>query len=147
MDEVEKWIEQLKSENIAARIRAAERLDEIEDKRAVPALIRALKDKGKWVRWGAAQVLENIVGTCETIEELEEVEKGIGEGSVALRKEGIDKGTLINIQIKLAKLTRKIAKKKDELAPKRDLLLTDKPKPPKKGKGIYRTVGRTVHLR
>ena len=104
---------------------------------AVPALIEALKVGDRYVQKDVVDTLEKIVEKCGTIEEIEKVEKGIDEGSVALRKGRVDKGSLIDVQIKLAKLTRKIAEKKDELAPKRDLLLDGKPKPPKKGRGVY----------
>ena len=108
-------------------------------KSAVPALIEALKEEDVYGRAVATKVLVNIVEKCKTTEDLEKVEKGIEQGSAVLRKGRVDKGILIDVQITIAKLTREIAKKKDELAPKRDLLLDDKPKPPKKGRGVYHT--------
>jgi len=137
MDEVEELIEQLKSEDVQTRRDAADRLGEIKDKRAVPALIEVWKDEDVGVRNQATWALVYIVEKCETIEDFEKVEKGIDEGSVLLRKGRPDKTMLINVQIHVARLTREITKKKDKLAPKRDLLLGDKPKPPKKGRGVY----------
>jgi len=173
MDEVEKLIEQLKSESGTTRLIAAEQLGLLKDKRAVPELIRALKDENKImrcyvaealgeigdvsavpmligalkdkngdVRGWTAEALGNIVEKCKTVEEFERVEKRIGEASALLRNGQVDKSILIDAQIFLANLTREIAKKKDELAPKRDLLLDDKPKPPMKGRGVYRTLRR-----
>ena len=120
-------------------------LGNIGDARAVPALIEELKDGAEIVQWEAARALERIVKRCKTIEDFEEFEKGIKEGSAVLRKGRIDKRKLINLQTYLAKLTRRIADMKDELAPKRDLLLDDKPKPPKKGRGPYQVSRRAMN--
>ena len=167
MDEVKKLIEQLKSESGTTRLIAAEQLGLIKDRRAVPELIRALKDESKImrcyvtealgeigdasavphliealkdegvnVRLEAAGALGNILEKCKTIEEFEKVENGMDGGSAALRKEK-DKDVRITAQIEVAMLTREISKKKNELAPKRDLLLDDKTTPPKKGGGMY----------
>ena len=132
-------IKTLKDENRDVRKAATRALGVMEDLSAVPYLIGALKDKDRMVRFKVRWALGRIVDKCKTTEDFEKVEKGIDEGSAVLRKGRVDKGILIDAQIKIAELTRKIAKKKDELAPKRDLLLTDKPKPPKKGRGVYQT--------
>ena len=128
-------------EKDSMRCYVAEALGKIGDVSAVPALIGALKDENRDVRFNAVIALEKIVEKPRTIKGLEIAEEGIAKGSVALRKEK-DKGVRITTQIKIARLTRKIAEKKDKLAPKRDLLLDDKPKPPKRDKGIYRVLGR-----
>ena len=133
--------EVLKGRDVNKKRRAAQVLGEIGDPSAVPALCEALKDEDKDVRRNSAKALEWIVDGCETIEVLERVEKGIDEGSVALRKEK-DRDVRIKAQIEIARLTRAIAKKKDELAPNKDLLLDEKPKPPRRGGGVYRTLGR-----
>ena len=125
---------------------AAATLGQIGDASAVPALIGMLGDRNGNARFYASWALRLIINRCETVEDFEKVEEGIVKGSAALRKGSVDKCILIGVQIEIATLTRKIAGKKDELAPKRDLLLTDKPKSPKKGKGIYRTLKATVRV-
>ena len=169
MDEVEKWSERLKSKDDWTRWRAAIRLGEIKDKRAIPTLIDTLKDKDQRVRIeaasalskigvsdkqlemiirmlesegsderdGAARAISEFLIQCKTVQELENFEKRLDRYSTTLREGQIDKSIMINAQIKVAKLMGLIARKKDKLASKRDLLLDDKPKPPKKGRGTY----------
>ena len=139
MDEVKYWIKELKSEHGWARVIAAQMLGEIGDVSAVPTLVGALKVEDVLVRMTVAGALERMIEKCKTTEELQEIDAGIAKGFVALRKEK-DRDVRINTQIELARLTRKITEKKDELAPKRDLLLDDKPKPPKKGRGTYQAL-------
>ncbi len=139
-------VKSLKDKFWEVRKYVVQALGEIGDASAVPHLIEVLGDRNKYVREYGALALKEIVGRCKTIENFEEVEKGIEKGSVALRKGRPDKTMLITLQIKIAKLTSEIAKKKDELAPTKDLLLDDKPKPPKKGRGVYRTLNRTLRL-
>jgi len=139
MDEIDRVIEKLKSNKPISREAARIRLHHITDKKAVSALIKALKDKDGEVLLYVNLALENIAEKCETLEELEKVERDIDNGLARLKKKHVDRRELIDVHIKIAKLTRKIAKKKDEITTKRDLLLDDKPKPPKKGRGVYRT--------
>ena len=176
MDEVEDLIEQLKSKDNVTRGSAAFKLGKLNDKRAVPALIEAIMDEDWYVREQAVEGVENIgkpavpaliealrnersivqefaagnlrwiAEKCETMEELGKIEKQLEEYLVVLKKERPDKTTLINAQMTIAKLTRIIAKKKNKLAPKKDLLLDDKPKPPKKGRGVYQ-VSRKIRNR
>ena len=139
MDEVDELIEQLKNGAAFVKAEAAVALVKI-GKAAVPALIEMLKDESKDVQGWVDLVLGKIVRECKTTEGFEEIEKGIDRGSAALRKGRVSKDILIDAQMKIAKLTREIAKRKDKLAPKRDLLLDGKPKPPKKGGKVYRTM-------
>ena len=127
----------LKDRDADVRFCAGMALGNIGDASAVPALIGALKDEDWYVRDRAARVLGKIVAECETMEALENVEKQTEKYSDALRKKHVDKRMLANDFIAVAKTLRIIAEKKDELASKKDLLLDDKPKPPKKGRGIY----------
>lgn len=60
MDEVDKFIQQLKDPDANARLDAAEALREIKDDRSVPALIDALKDKDFMVAESAALALGGI---------------------------------------------------------------------------------------
>ncbi len=138
--------EVLKGRDLDKQKDAAWALGEIREPSAVPALCEALKDENRDLRWISAKALELIVVGCETIEDFEKVEKEIDEGSAALRKEK-DRDVRITAQIEIASLTREIAKRKDELAPERDLLLDNKPKPPKKGRGTYNILSRTRALR
>ena len=145
-------IEALKDGDCDVRWKATGALGKIGGTRAVSALIETLRFKSYWgVQVSVSRMIESVIASrrlesiiekTSTIEELEEVEKGIDEGSAALRKRGVDEGILINTQIEIAKLTRKIAQKKDELAPKKDLLLDDRPKPPKKDREVYHTARR-----
>ena len=136
-------IEVLKSENLGSQEEAAGALEKI-GKIAIPRLIETLRNENVYARVYAAELLEKIAKQCKTIEDLEEAEMLLEKGSVVLRKGRIDRDILIYAQVCLAKLTREIAKKKDQLAPKKDLLLDDKPKPPKRGRGVYQTVRRTI---
>ncbi len=120
---------------------AAEALGRIGDASAVPALINILKDEDMDVRRHAAAALGRIAEKCKTIEEVERIEKTIIEASTLLRKGCVDKTVLVNAQLQVAQVLKKLAEKKTELAPKRDLLLPDRIKPPKKG-GIYSTIRR-----
>ena len=133
-------IRALKDASKNVRFWAVVALREFGDASAVPALVEALKDGDIGGRGNVAEALEKIVEKCKTVEDLDEIERGIDKGSAALRKGRVDKSVLIDAQIEVAKLTSRIAKRKDELAPKRDLLLDGKPKPPKKERGVYRTL-------
>jgi hypothetical protein len=135
-----------KDKHSRVREDAVEALVKIRDLSVVPALVEVFVEALKYdeprnprrldTEW-ELEALEKLMNKCETIEDFEKFEKGIDEGLVALRKRRVDKTILIKAQIYLAKLTRKIAKEKDKLALKRDLLLDYKPKPPKKGRGVY----------
>ena len=135
-------VETLKDEgnDIDMRCQAVKALGKIVSSSAVAALIEALKDEAVQKHVDEALEIEKIVEKCKTIEDFEEIEGGIDKGSTALRKGRVDKIMLIKAQIKLAKLTRKITERKNELASKKDLLLDDKPKYPKKGGKVYRTI-------
>jgi hypothetical protein len=54
-------------------------------------------------------------------------------GLSRLRKKSPDKRKISNAEHLVAKWKIKVAEKKNELAEKKDILLPDKPKPPKKG--------------
>ncbi len=141
-------IEALKDKSAVVRSTAASALGWIGDASAVTVLIEALKDKYGGVRDAAPGALENIAKQCKSIEELEKVEKCIDEGSAALRKKHVDKRELIEVQIKIARLTSIIAQKKNGLASKRDLLLTEKPpKPSKRGRGVHQEFRMTMPRR
>ncbi len=126
-------IKSLKDERFVVRYSAAEALGRIGDASAVPALIKALMDEDDFVRLRTAKVLGKIIGKCEKIEDVETVEKDIIEGSKAFRK-GPHTGVLeTQAQVTVVDWLKQIAERKNKLAPKRDLLLPDTVKPPKKG--------------
>ncbi len=134
-------IEALKDEGFSGEATIA--LGEIADASAVPALIEALMDEDDSivdiVRWGAARVLGKIIGKCEKIEDFETVEKEIIEASRLLRKGPHNRTFRIEARLQLVKLLTQIAEKKNAIAPKRDLLLPDTIKEPKKG-GVYNSM-------
>ncbi len=140
-DEIGRLIEALKDARWYVRKNAGWELGDVGDASAIPVLIKALGDENGDVRRHVAWGLGIIVIKCESIEALEEVEKGIVEGSKVLRKGPVNKTIQIEAQLKVVNLLKQIAERKNELAPKRDLLLPDTIKPPKKG-GIFRTIGR-----
>ncbi len=82
-----------------------------------------------YARWEFDRVLE----ICKTIEDFEAVERGIVEGSKKFRKGPRTDIIEINARVEIAKLLKKVAEKKNDLAPKKDLLLPDTIKAPKKG--------------
>ncbi len=100
---------------------------------AVPALTQGLKNHDKHVRVNSAKALVWCVGNCETIKELERLEKAIIESSKTFRK-GRD-ATVRDIEAKatIATALKKISQMKNGLTPERDLLLPDTVKAPKKG--------------
>ncbi len=142
---VDVLIEHLMDRSWTVREHAAVALANIGDARAVLALIEALKDEdwharenAGWLhdRGTASWALGVIADNCKTIEEVERIEKAIIEGSKTLRKRPYANMIEIYTQLRVVDLLKKIAEKKNELAPKRDLLLPDTIKAPKKG-GIY----------
>ncbi len=139
--------EALKDENDDVQIRAVISLLGIGDSSVVPVLIAALDYGDPALRFHVSRGLESIVRKCETMEEVERIESQIEEFSAASREKHADEGTLADVQMQAARVIGAIAKKKNEFAPKKDLLLDDKPKPPKKGRGIYQTVRRSTTLR
>ena len=140
-------VEALKDEDLYIQWSAAWSLGKIGDASAVPALIGVLGDRNRNVRYYASLALGKIVEKCETIEDLKKFEEMFEEFLSTLKEGYHDKKIIIDVQTKVAKWTSRIAKKKDNLIPERDLLLTDKPKPPKKGNGVYQTLKRNTTLR
>ena len=130
-------MEALKDKDWSVRRNAAVALGKIGDPSAVPALIEALGHHDEYFRYNSASAIVELIKKCKTIEDYERIENEIDKGCTALRRKKEDADRLIYAQIRVAELTREIAEKKDKLAPKRDLLLDDKPRPPKKGGGMY----------
>jgi len=135
---VPKLIEALKDKDRVMRERVCNALGWIGEPSAVPALIYSLKDENDFVQGKASKALENIFQDCKTREKLESFEKGLQEGYALLRKESIG-GKIGKSETELSKLMKLTAMKKNELAPDKSILLSGIPKPPKPGKGVYRT--------
>ncbi len=93
----------------------------------VEHIVYALKNTPS--RKTALEALEKITNRCETTEELNEFERRIDK---ALEKLRCRREEEIEIGLKVAMIKKKIAARKNDLASKRDLILEDIPKPPKK---------------
>ncbi len=135
---IEILVESLMDENEVVREDAAEECLEIGEPLIV-LLVNRFKDEQHDIRESACYAFESIAQACKTTEDLEAVEKGIIEASKALRKGPGHKMILIEAQLKVADLLKQIAEKKNEFAAKRDLLLPDTVKPPKKG-DVYNSI-------
>jgi len=134
-------IEALKDEDSNMRLWAAITLSSI-GQPAIPALIEALEDTNFFVRSNAARALGGILNKCETIEAVNEFETHLQDGMNSVRKQW-KKGVTTEFGLQISKLQIAAARKRDELAPKRDILLDEVPKPPKKGE-IYQQMRGTV---
>jgi len=117
---------------------AAMALGKIGDIRAVQPLIERLG------RIECAElVAREIIIRCKTTQHLEDFEIGLQKGYDNLKKSAKTSELLFRIQIRISRLMTEVAKKRDELAQDKGILLTDTPKPPKKG-GVYQQIRRTV---
>jgi HEAT repeat protein len=136
-------IEALNDENCDVRVRAVHALGEIKVVSAVPVLIEALKDEDASVRYGAAHALGDILKTCKTIDRVCEFEARLKEGLELVKKHS-NRDEIAGIGLEVSQLRIEAAKKKNELAPKRDIILDGIPRPPKKGGTIYHSMRRAV---
>jgi hypothetical protein len=158
-------IEALKDENKDVRGCAAEAIGMIRDTSAVPALFDAialnygniwvispanqalkniggasdaselidfLKVENSDVQKWTFRMLENILRSCQSKEDLQDFEDTLSKGLEKLGRLG-KKGKFTVAGLKMI-----IAEKKNEFAEKKDILLPDKPKPPKKGQMFRR---------
>jgi len=118
-------------------------LSQIKDASAVPALVKVFGDKVADARLAAAEALGkfgNIVKKYETMAEINEFETYLQEG-LNQAKLHLKKNEIAELEIVVSKLRIAATKKKDELAQDKGILLTDIPKPPKKGT-IYQSLRR-----
>jgi len=139
MEAIGNLFEALKDTDEEVRIVAARELNKIKDASAIPALVETLGDNSDRVRWIVTSALEGILRNCKTFNELEKFEKRLMGRFENLIKKTWKHGELTIIRMQFSKLSSLAAKQKNSLVSKRDLLLDDVPKPPKKG-GIYRTL-------
>jgi len=198
MDDIDKLIKQLKSPDADARKNAAERLGELKNLGAIPALEKALNDSDSNVRCEAKnslvrlsfshrvakelcdlmtgrtllespqtlykveeteviplvkvlasplyyprvialEKLERKLQGCKTIEDVLKFESEMSEGYESIKKKE-HKGDEKKSEIEIARLRTAIAKRKNELAHDKGIILDGIPKPPKPKKGIYRAL-------
>jgi vesicle coat complex subunit len=112
---------------------------------ALPALAEALYDEDVRVRQKAVHALEKDIGKCDSLEQFNRMETSLREGYGALRAKRPGKNELAAIRLTFFKLMAAVAKKRDSLAPSRDIMLTDIPKPPNKGRGgMFQTTRRAL---
>jgi len=121
---------------------AANWLGQIGVLESIPGLIEAMKDQSSKVRGLAARSLKLILDKCKTTEQLNEFENKFDVAS--LRKGSKKSEVAFEIRKQISKLKNEIAKKRNSLSEDRGILLTEIPKPPKSGKGIYRAM-RVIH--
>jgi HEAT repeat protein len=134
------------------RLRAASALAAMGEQ-SLPELVGTLKGDN-WYCWlETIQALEEFVERSIVLEQLEEIEKGIGEGLASMRnkcktneywEEETKKRIIMKVESHLAKLRIAIAKRKNELTQDKGVLLNDKPKP-KKGNKLYQRLRRSLN--
>jgi HEAT repeat protein len=110
---------------------------------AVPALVEALKDTDVNVRYSISRALGFILNNCKTSEQIEEFEKRLYEGCKNLSKTYTSTEEAQETFMELAKLRKSVADRKNSLAQKRDIVLDDIPRPPKKTE-MYQQMRRIV---
>jgi hypothetical protein len=103
---------------------------------ALPEIMELLGNSDEHIRHKALLSAYRILEQMNTMKALRQLES-------QLMKAPIDKIRSSPLAYKLAQLMAKLAEKKNQLAPQRDILLDDIPKPPKKG-GTYQQIRRTV---
>jgi len=107
---------------------------------AMHALAEAVSDADMSVRIMAASALERAIQKCASAEALSVMEAKLRESYDILRSEYRHgkEAELAGIRVMFSKLMSEAAKRRDALVTKKDILLDDKLKPPKKGRGeIY----------
>jgi hypothetical protein len=110
---------------------------------ALPALAKALSDPVKNVRSNAVVALREAIRKCPSVEPLDATQAELRESYGALRN-GCRYGKeeeFAGIGLEFSNLMNEIARKRNALAAKRDIMLDDKPKPPKRGQ-VYQEMRR-----
>jgi hypothetical protein len=125
----------LRSEFVELRRRYAIALVKSKDPSAVPLLVEELENKEK-DKYAIVIPLEQALKDCKSAADIREFEDGLKVG-VGVVKKRFGKDRVAEVQFIVLQFMLRAAKKKDELAQDKGILLTDIPKPPKKG-GIYR---------
>jgi hypothetical protein len=112
---------------------------------ALAVLEHALSDGNLHARRNAAKALTGSVGKCASVESLNTLETNIRECHVALEikcRYGRD-GKMQLFGALCSGLFNAIAKRRNELASQRDILLDGVPRPPKQGQ-VYREMRRVL---
>jgi len=125
----------LGTEDLVMRCYAAEALEKIGDPRGIQSLVVLTAFES--VHYISVRFLEKSLEECKTSEQLSGFERKFQLGFTELRKK--HKSEFQKVAVWLADFQNKIAKKSDSLASDKGILLSDIPKPPKRGT-IYRTL-------
>jgi len=118
---------------------AAYALGQIADASTVPALTEGMLDEDFGMRAVCAKSLGSILTRLQSFDAVKLFEKHIEESFEYLGKSRLKKDELAEIKIRLSMLRIETARKKNSLVSKRDILLDDIPKPPRK-RGVYWTL-------
>jgi HEAT repeat protein len=140
-------IDALNNEEPNVRLLAAWALGKLNDERAVLPLIFTLEDETDLnVQNFVEGSFEDMLEACKSFDDIQKLENKLNESLKILKKGNKDKGKIMKAKFEIAKLKMKIAEKKNELAGKKDILLPDKPKPPKKGQ-LFKVMQRKIRIR
>ncbi len=104
---------------------------------AMPALAKAFFDADEQARERIASALWTAIQECASIGWLDAMETNLRRGYDVLKTECPRREREKSAGIGFSKVMKHIARCKNELAPQRDILLDDVPKPPKRGT-LYR---------
>ncbi len=127
----------LEYEVAAVKSAIAEALEKIGGNSVVPGLIGRLNDSSEHVRENSFLVLGRFVEGYKSMENIQEFEKMLMEGSDSLMKERAGALARIDSSTFVERLQNKVEGKKKRLALQPDVLLDGKPKPPKEDKGAH----------
>jgi hypothetical protein len=96
-------------------------------------------------RWRAAMALEGSIGKCPSLEAVDAAEARLREEYDALKQKRWygKEAELARIGVSFSRLINETAKRRDALAANRDIMLDDKPKPPKQGP-MYQKIRRVL---
>jgi len=125
----------LRSEFAELRRRYAIALSKSKDPSAVPLLVEELANKGK-DKHAIVIPLRHVLEDCKSAADINGFEDRLRVG-MGLVKKRFGKDGMAEVQFIVSQFLCAAAKKKNELASDKGILLTDIPKPPKKG-GVYR---------
>jgi HEAT repeat protein len=110
---------------------------------AVPSLIERLTSPDKDLSSRSATALENAAMFCPNIAELDAIEKIIERAIREMAQKDAGKKSTKSAKVVLAKARMRVADRRNRLATRRDIILDDIPKPPKKEEA-YQLIRRTV---
>jgi HEAT repeat protein len=135
-------IEALRHTDSSVRKGAIYTLGEIGNPSIISMLIKAIDDEDEYVAAMALYAVERFferhtsteyLEKFSSSEEIKKIEDEWVEPLANLKKVCKDKAVIRRIKFLIAKLKLKTAEMKNKLAEKKDILLSDIPKPPKKG--------------